>query len=119
MTAKEDFKEWLDDAYPDPIDKRMRQGMWKAQQEMINSLNSEIASLEEEGKYSFEALKEERLNNKRLIVANLRLEAALLKIANLDPETDSIKGFNEWGEADCFNQAKDIAREALTFVAKA
>ena len=42
-----------------------------------------------------------------------RLRAALTRIAALDPHTDSPEGYNEWGEADCFNQAKDIARAAL------
>ena len=37
--------------------------------------------------------------------------SALEKISNLDPHTDSDEGFNEWGEAECFNKAKAIARE--------
>jgi hypothetical protein len=41
------------------------------------------------------------------------LQAALNKIAALNPETDSSEGCNEWGEADCFNKAQDIARGAL------
>ncbi len=41
------------------------------------------------------------------------LEAALRDIAALDPHVDSSDGFNEWGECDCFRQAKDKARAAL------
>lgn len=41
------------------------------------------------------------------------VRAALLKIAALNPEDDSEEGFNEWGEADCFNKAQAIAREAV------
>ena len=41
------------------------------------------------------------------------VRAALLKIAALDPAVDSEEGFNEWGEADCFNKAQAIAREAV------
>ena len=43
----------------------------------------------------------------------IRLREALERIANLDPSYDSTEGFNEWGEADCFNQAQQIASEAL------
>lgn len=41
------------------------------------------------------------------------LESALREIAALDPNTDSVEGFNEWGEADCFRKAQDRARAAL------
>lgn len=41
------------------------------------------------------------------------LVGALQKIADLDPSVDSLEGYNEWGEADCFSQAKTIARGAL------
>lgn len=43
----------------------------------------------------------------------LRMAAALARIVALDPEKDSPEGRNEWGEADCFNKAQDIAREGL------
>jgi hypothetical protein len=43
-----------------------------------------------------------------------RLRGALEKISELDPELHSSEGYNEWGEADCFNQAQTIARAALT-----
>jgi len=43
----------------------------------------------------------------------VKLKEALEKIANLDPNYDSTEGYNEWGEADCFNQAQKIASEAL------
>jgi len=36
--------------------------------------------------------------------------AALLSIAALDPTKDSDEGYNEWGEADCFRKAQEIAR---------
>lgn len=42
-----------------------------------------------------------------------QLEAALQKIANLNPGEDSDEGYNEWGEADCFRQAQNIAEAAL------
>ena len=53
-----------------------------------------------------------------LMIAALNREIAnktdaLQKIADLDPSEDSEEGYNEWGEADCFNQAKKIANEAL------
>lgn len=41
------------------------------------------------------------------------LHLALEKIAALDPYKDSEQGTNEWGEADCFNQAQEIARAVL------
>ena len=43
-----------------------------------------------------------------------RLRVVLENIAELDPATNSTDGFNEWGEADCFNQAQQLARDALT-----
>ena len=42
-----------------------------------------------------------------------RYREALEKIAALDPEKDSTEGFNEWGEAECFDLAKEIARQAF------
>lgn len=39
--------------------------------------------------------------------------AVLERIAALDPATDSEEGFNEWGEADCFNKAQAMARAVL------
>lgn len=42
-----------------------------------------------------------------------QLLEALQKIADLDPGKDSDEGVNEWGEADCFRQAQDIAHEAI------
>lgn len=38
---------------------------------------------------------------------------ALEKIKTLDPGKDSSQGFNEWGEAECFNLAQRLATEAL------
>ncbi len=37
---------------------------------------------------------------------------ALEKIRDLDP-METWEGDNEWGESECFRQAKKIAREAL------
>lgn len=41
------------------------------------------------------------------------LGSALAGIISLDPEFDSDEGCNEWGEADCFRQAKELAKDAL------
>jgi multidrug efflux pump subunit AcrA (membrane-fusion protein) len=41
------------------------------------------------------------------------LVVALTKIASLDPAKDSDEGYNEWGEADCFRKAQEIAKNAL------
>ena len=41
------------------------------------------------------------------------LLAALQAIADLDAY-DSPEGFNEWGEADCFHKAQDIANNILS-----
>jgi len=46
-----------------------------------------------------------------------RLRAALQRIAELHPETDSEEGNNEWGEADCFNQAQKLAHDAISVAA--
>jgi hypothetical protein len=43
-----------------------------------------------------------------------RYRDALERIAALDPETDSEDGMNEWGEADCFGKAQEIAKQALS-----
>ena len=43
-----------------------------------------------------------------------RLEAALRRIATMNAAYDSDYGFNEWGEADCFNQVRVLAAEALS-----
>lgn len=51
--------------------------------------------------------------NAILIAAAPKLFEALEKIADLDPAEDSDEGFNEWGEADCFNMAQKIAKEIL------
>lgn len=42
-----------------------------------------------------------------------QVRAALERIAALNPDKDSKEGWNEWGEADCFDQAQAIARRAL------
>ena len=41
-----------------------------------------------------------------------RLRVVLRRIAELHPSTDSKDGMNEWGEADCFDQAQQLARDA-------
>jgi hypothetical protein len=51
--------------------------------------------------------------NARLKAENLRYVDALMKIRDLDPNLDTDEGFNEWGEAKCFQLAKDAARAAL------
>jgi hypothetical protein len=43
----------------------------------------------------------------------MQYREALEKIVALNPEKDSTEGFNEWGEAECFGIAQDIARQAL------
>ena len=43
-----------------------------------------------------------------------RYREALEKIAALDPEKDVEQGVNEWwADAQCFDLAKEIARQAL------
>lgn len=42
------------------------------------------------------------------------LEAVLRRISTMNAADDSDYGFNEWGEADCFNQVRVLAAEALT-----
>lgn len=41
------------------------------------------------------------------------VRAALERIAALHPDTDSSEGMNEWGEAECFSKAQQIADAAL------
>jgi len=41
-----------------------------------------------------------------------RYQKALKKIRRLNP-ADSPEGYNEWGEAYCFQRAQDLASEAL------
>jgi hypothetical protein len=38
---------------------------------------------------------------------------ALERIVALNPADDSDEGYNEWGEADCFNKSQEIARKVL------
>jgi hypothetical protein len=45
-------------------------------------------------------------------------EDALKKIAEMDAERDSVEGYNEWGEADCFNQARELAQRTLVRAGK-
>ncbi len=40
---------------------------------------------------------------------------ALQQISDLDPE-NSKNGFNEWGQAECFEQAQDISRQCLAAI---
>lgn len=47
------------------------------------------------------------------LAAMTRIAWPLAQIAALDPEKDSKDGYNEWGEAECFGQAQEIARAAL------
>lgn len=49
------------------------------------------------------------LQGKQLVT----MRDALVKITELDPEKDSTEGYNEWGEAECFNKAQKLAREVL------
>jgi len=43
-----------------------------------------------------------------------RFRAALVEIRDMNPDKDSEQGFtDEWGQADCFVKAQDIARLAL------
>jgi hypothetical protein len=42
-----------------------------------------------------------------------RLRAVLERIGAMDPATDGIEGYNEWGEADCFHKAQSAALMAL------
>lgn len=91
---------------------------------MVNGCIVNIAAVFGAGEYSmacpnggpepsYTVCQEEAAANARLISAAPDLLAALEAIANLDPEKDSSEGLNEWGEADCFNQANSIARAAV------
>ena len=54
------------------------------------------------------------LNHDKMLRAEIeRLRVVLEHIAELDPAINSTNGFNEWGEADCFIQAQQLARDAL------
>ena len=56
-------------------------------------------------------------NNGVLAVTNEQiLREALENISKLDPE-NTADGFNEWGKADCFEQAQSIATVALATTA--
>lgn len=48
-----------------------------------------------------------------LLKAAPKLLEALKRIADLNPDDNSTEGFNEWGEADCFQQAQTLARAAI------
>jgi hypothetical protein len=53
----------------------------------------------------------EEVDNLKITLAGYR--AALERITELNPSEDSEEGYNEWGEADCFRQARRIAGQAL------
>lgn len=55
-----------------------------------------------------------RQQNADLQAREARMAEALTRISSLSPSTDSKDGFNEWGEADCFNQAQEIAKQTLS-----
>jgi hypothetical protein len=55
--------------------------------------------------------KMEEVDNLRIELARYR--AALQRITELNPSEDSEEGYNEWGEADCFRQARRVASAAL------
>jgi hypothetical protein len=50
---------------------------------------------------------------KRLVAQLYKRTDALTQIAALDAAKDSEEGWNEWGEAECFHKAQEIARKAL------
>jgi hypothetical protein len=82
-----------------------------------DSGSGDIAALLREAKADIEHLavaaashfRQAMLNGEKSNAYRHTLEA----IARLDPEKDSPKGFNEWGEADCFNKAQAMASEVL------
>ena len=49
----------------------------------------------------------------RLEAVNAGLLACLSEISELDPEKHSSYGYNEWGEAECFDAAQSLARAAI------
>ena len=55
--------------------------------------------------------KMEEIDNLKIELA--RYKKALERINALDPLIDSDEGYNEWGEADCYRQARHLASEAL------
>jgi len=51
--------------------------------------------------------------NKHVEICKARVKKAKAKlkaIAALDPLEDSEYGFNEWGEAECFRKAQELAK---------
>ncbi len=102
--------------------------------EKIKALQAQVEELHASRNHLFETVKELRVRdaNALTVIEQLRaevrtlrnigvtleqqnadLKAACESIVALNPTTDSHEGFNEWGEADCFNQAQTIAGKAL------
>ena len=80
---------------------------WAALKAEVSRMEAELASAtagwQASLKHSIELLNERDA-----------LAAKLQRIADLDPEKDSDDGFNEWGQAYCFDLAQTIAKEKTT-----
>lgn len=75
-------------------------------------LLARVAELERVAEASAIAIQDRDDRIQELRVRGAELEGALRQIAGLDPE-DSSEGRNEWGEAEMFEKAQEIAREEL------
>ena len=69
-------------------EKLIAQAAWNEQQKKIDALEAKLAIAVE----------------------------ALILVSKLDPSINSDEGYNEWGEADCFNQSQTIANVALATI---
>lgn len=76
------------------------------------ALLARVAELERVAEASAIAIQDRDDRIQELRVRGAELEGALRQIAGLDPE-DSSEGRNEWGEAEMFEKAQEIAREEL------
>lgn len=83
----------------------------------LDSCSGDIAALLREAKADIEYLASTAASHFQQAMLNGEksnaYRRALVAIARLSPEEDSLEGFNEWGEADCFNKALAMAREVL------
>lgn len=93
---------------------------WSVREETVAALIARNAELEAQAPSALreklrsceEALQAVEADRDALAAENKALREALTKISDLDP-ADTSDGFNEWGEAWCFNASQRIANDAL------